>query len=1081
MHKLSFRIGLVAVLFLFQATGALAQELVPICKLFQAESNYTVVTASVNTSVANSGYNGSGYLDFGGNGTGVKWTVNIPQACEGKFTARHANGGTTNRQCALSINGINVGNISFAPTGGWTNWTATDEMTINLIEGENTIQLMANTSAGGPNLDEFTLCYTGLPLSNDATLNNLTVSTGQLIPTFSSENTDYNITVGYAVSSISVSATATHQAATVADTGTVALAVGENIVNIRVIAEDGTTQKTYKITINREELADDHPPLSPPNLTANNITCSSLRLEWKSSTDDTGILGYEVYKNSRLLTFTTDTSLQIYNLSQLETYTFGLIAVDLAQKKSDETTLSPITLPDCPESDYTNIIGIGISGPKDWEEAFIFADAMMSSRQWTGTSVDANGWPTGDGEIYVAAISNLHGTYKMRFTGNADIAFNSATVSNKVYDSQTNTTTCDVVITRSDNFALKLTVKNSANGIKNIKLMRPIAPGASISHSFDELFHREIKDFLSQGFNLLRFMDFTGTNSDDHHLRKEFGYRLTPAYATQAADWDLNTYIRTNNATGKPYFRYQGVGAAWEYVILLCNELNTDCWINIPHCATDDHVRKIAQLFKFGSDGTNPYTSPQENPLYPPLNPHLKLYVEWSNETWNSLFPVWDWSYKKNNKGDMDFRHFNAKKAAEVSLIFREVFGDDQMMARIRPLFEWQRGKNESDYGNAQLTGTMGLVWIENNMSKPVNYYFWGGGGSGYYGPEPDASLEEVWNSAQMDPQVFIEPRQLWIAYVDASYGLRNAVYEGGPSFGDEYGGSGSNPIGEQILNDPRMADEIIEHQMAWNSIGGNVFTNFTLSGDHRWGWINHPNVPNAKIDGASQLVGKPRNPITAGTRVDSTGTSVVYGNRWKITSKSDGGYAWRNSAESDASFTLSTGLWVSYPYHVTRNGSYRVRIKGSGTGTVAVYDGSDLLGTYTFSGGETPWSTFSATTEYLRAIRVKATGSNITIASIEMEAHEDTAQEPEHVQPLTACPIQIYPNPVTNGILNVSAETDGRSIYVTICDLHGQTIACYPCAGSTAQLNVGDLAKGMYILCVKTETYTHQTKLIVQ
>ncbi|MEI9984560.1 MAG: hypothetical protein WDN69_15960 [Aliidongia sp.] len=37
--------------------------------------------------------------------------------------------------------------------------------------------------------------------------------------------------------------------------------------------------------------------------------------------------------------------------------------------------------------------------------------------------------------------------------------------------------------------------------------------------------------------------------------------------------------------------------------------------------ASDDYVTKLAQLLAYGSDGVNPYTSPQADPVYPPLTP----------------------------------------------------------------------------------------------------------------------------------------------------------------------------------------------------------------------------------------------------------------------------------------------------------------------------------------------------------------------------------------------------------------------------------------------------------------------------
>ncbi|WP_405223994.1 cadherin-like beta sandwich domain-containing protein [Lentisalinibacter sediminis] len=97
--------------------------------------------------------------------------------------------------------------------------------------------------------------------SSDADLSALSVSAGTLDPAFSPDVTDYAVTVGNAVTEVSVTATASDDAATLTvdgaatDSGAasapVALMVGTTSIDIVVTAEDGTT-KTYAITVTRE-------------------------------------------------------------------------------------------------------------------------------------------------------------------------------------------------------------------------------------------------------------------------------------------------------------------------------------------------------------------------------------------------------------------------------------------------------------------------------------------------------------------------------------------------------------------------------------------------------------------------------------------------------------------------------------------------------------------------------------------------------------------------------------------------------------------------------------------------------------
>ena len=61
--------------------------------------------------------------------------------------------------------------------------------------------------------------------------------------------------------------------------------------------------------------------------------------------------------------------------------------------------------------------------------------------------------------------------------------------------------------------------------------------------------------------------------------------------------------------------------------------------ISVPIDASSNYLTNLADLFAFGSNGVTPYTSVQSDPIWKPLNPNLKVYIELSNETWNSGYP----------------------------------------------------------------------------------------------------------------------------------------------------------------------------------------------------------------------------------------------------------------------------------------------------------------------------------------------------------------------------------------------------------------------------------------------------------
>ncbi|HEV7301226.1 MAG TPA: carbohydrate-binding protein [Tepidisphaeraceae bacterium] len=98
------------------------------------------------------GYTGGGYVDYGGNGSYVQFTVNQASAGSASLAFRYASGTTAGRPLTVSVNGVAVTTLSFGGTGGWNQW-GTTTLVAALRSGSNTIRLTAGV-AGGPNLDQ---------------------------------------------------------------------------------------------------------------------------------------------------------------------------------------------------------------------------------------------------------------------------------------------------------------------------------------------------------------------------------------------------------------------------------------------------------------------------------------------------------------------------------------------------------------------------------------------------------------------------------------------------------------------------------------------------------------------------------------------------------------------------------------------------------------------------------------------------------------------------------------------------------------------------------------------------------------
>ncbi len=108
-------------------------------------------------------------------------------------------------------------------------------------------------------------------------------------------------------------------------------------------------------------------------------------------------------------------------------------------------------------------------------------------------------------------------------------------------------------------------------------------------------------------------------------------------------------------------YSYTPKGVPLEVMIRLANRTGTAPWVNIPHSATDGYIRAMARM------------------LRDRLDPDLRAWIEFSNETWNWSFPQARHARDKAQArwGDGDaWQQWNAMRAAQMVQIFDAVFVD---------------------------------------------------------------------------------------------------------------------------------------------------------------------------------------------------------------------------------------------------------------------------------------------------------------------------------------------------------------------------------------------------------------------
>ncbi len=391
----------------------------------------------------------------------------------------------------------------------------------------------------------------------------------------------------------------------------------------------------------------------------------------------------------------------------------------------------------------------------------IWANAMDGARdEWrdpgfgedraTWPQRDPDGWPRGDGAIIVwegAEPASVAGTYRLSFEGRARAAFQGVageffvdgrSVGNVLpfgvgWDAASNRTVAEVRIQPLDILFLYLTETRrspsdtAATGVRRIALERPESVGSAVPQPAGSRF--DVRALRAFGrYSALRWIS-------NFETERTWSDRVRPAYST-----------------------HRDVGSLrhWELMVQLSNETGKDLYACIPHRADDDYVRKVARLIRNGSDGGDPYDAPRVDPVHPPLNPNLRVYLERGNEIWNFSFSqgpenaedgrrevvlgteegrILDFD-GMNPTGDSFYR-WHALRSLRMSRIFRSEFGDGAMGTRVRFLLEYQ-------YDNFQGTAETAFDFLDRYFNNadgvahvaephPVRRDFWGGGGAVYY------------------------------------------------------------------------------------------------------------------------------------------------------------------------------------------------------------------------------------------------------------------------------------------------------------------------------------------------------------
>jgi len=453
-------------------------------------------------------------------------------------------------------------------------------------------------------------------------------------------------------------------------------------------------------------------------------------------------------------------------------------------------------------------LGMNLSGPADWNTELPFVDVARLSREWISQKkgqpwgkgpkleLDAHGYvtrlePDCFAETLMCTIDAGHypsGEYTLLYEGDGDFEFNNGTVVTRAPGR---------IVFKADAargaFFVRVMRVNPADYPRNLRV---IMPGFEKTYR-DQVFHPL---FLKrwEGVACLRFMDWMETNN------------------SRQQHWADRPKIE--DAT------WTRAGVPVEIMVDLCNRMECDGWFCIPHMADDEYVREFAKLVKAR------------------LHPKARVYIEYSNELWNSMFQQTRWAGEEGRKlgfADKTWEagwRFNAHRSVQIFRIWEEVFGSSERLVRVlasqaanpyvsERIVEWQDAYKHAD-ALAIAPYISCNVPREGRQLNEAMVAAW----------TVDHAMDYMENNALPEAIRWIENSKK----VADKFGLKLIAYEAGQHMVG-VGGAENNEAITRLFHaanrHPRMGQVYDLYYKAWERAGGDLLCHFSsVAKWSKWG-----------------------------------------------------------------------------------------------------------------------------------------------------------------------------------------------------------------------------------------------------
>ncbi|HEY1017011.1 MAG TPA: hypothetical protein VGE07_30130 [Herpetosiphonaceae bacterium] len=502
-------------------------------------------------------------------------------------------------------------------------------------------------------------------------------------------------------------------------------------------------------------------------------------------------------------------------------------------------------------------LGVNLDSLEDWSDDLVLLDFFKMSREWipqcvVGTdagctaknawdteeydliSVDSRGWvrslpKSSDAPIFTS-ISTLimlgdprldfSGDYVVLYEGEGTITY---PLGAAIVDSKPGR---DVIRIGHDGYVqIKISAtdpRNTGNYLRNFHVV-PIAYETTYK---TQIFDPRFLDRLGP-VQVLRFMDWMRTNT------------------ANPSKWANRAVVNDARYTTDK-------GVPLEIMTALANRISKDPWFNMPHTATNEYMNLFAAKAK------------------QLLSPNVDVYVEFSNEVWNSRFPQYGYAMEKGVKlfGDDDVfqsgMNWHGMRTAQMCDIWKAAWGDQA--GRVHCVAGAQAANTGVSEQVLECPLWSGAPCAGHGIDAlAVAPYF-----GGYLGDPATAATVSGWTLDQLFAELrtggvlaggpqggALAQAKRWMldsAAVADRNGVEMIAYEGGQHLVG-YDGAENNDALTALFGaanrDARMQGTYRQYLDSWRASGGHTFVAFNFAGTYgKWGnwgaleYVTQPSTP---------------------------------------------------------------------------------------------------------------------------------------------------------------------------------------------------------------------------------------------